>query len=220
MSADILPPPGQMQLKWQRSLRGDTGKNGPGRMASHVLCQDWAGFQRPSCHRLPVCSAQAGGPGILPGEATTRNASPSFSPRMLLCSVTPLSQLCHHHSWQEPIVNPGLTTAWAAGFSCWDRLGQQSSAWRRARKVVTQECRNIRLLSTTATICSGSGHPTPLLKGYTCPCDHTMPHPIGGEGKEDNLSTHRPALHQHHSRQPPSCSKCSSPLGTSRSPVA
>lgn len=36
----------------------------------------------------------------------------------------------------------------------------------------------------------------------------------------DKLTTHQPALHQHHSRQPLSCSKCSSPLGTSRSPLA
>lgn len=63
-------------------------------------------------------------------------------------------------------------------------------------------------------------HPTPILKGYTCPCDLTMPHPVGGKGKEENRSTHQPALHQHHSRQSPSCSKCSCPLSTSRGPVA
>lgn len=66
-------------------------------------CQDWAGPKRPSCHRLAVCSAQAGGLKHSPGELNTLQQGffqvrlqPALlsalkqNPRMLLCSVTPL----------------------------------------------------------------------------------------------------------------------------------
>lgn len=105
-------------------------------MVSHLLCQGWAGSQRPSCHRLAVCSAQAGGLNCSPGELSTlqqgffqvrlRPEMPDLpsalkqSSRMLLCSVTPLSQLCHlgrahcaarsDHSWGRRVFLLG--SAW------------------------------------------------------------------------------------------------------------
>lgn len=189
-------------------------------------CQDWAGSQRPSCHRLAVCLVQAGGLNCSPGELNSLQqgffqvrlqlempALPSAlkqSPSMLLCSVTLLSQLCHHHSWEEHIVQPGLTTA---GIS----LDSEGAPGEELGRLLLRNVVTTCLVSTTLTAHT-AGHPPPLLKGYTCPCDHTMPHPVGGEGKDDHLSTNQPALH--HSRQPPSCSKRSSPLGTSWGPVA
>lgn len=155
--------------------------------------------------------------GILPGQATTRNASPSFSPK---AEPQDAALLCHPTLPALPPPFLGRVHCAARSDHSWGRrvllLG---SAWTvKEHLEKSQECRHIWLVSTTLSAHT-AGHPTPLLKGYTCPCDHTMPHPVGGEEKEDNLSTHQPALHQHHSRQPPSCSKCSSPLGTSRGPV-
>lgn len=51
------------------------------------------------------------------------------------CEPLPHSpRLCHHHPRAEPVTRPGLTTAGAGGFSCWDQLGQRRSCWRRAGK--------------------------------------------------------------------------------------